>query len=112
MLRYALSGEIPPEPALAVQATRLMPLMRMLELDGFRCANTAVVQGGGVPLLVEKNGERVAVGIQSGLLDSMWKDHSLKRLIDANVLNGRVLNDFVLRRTLPDEHQLVRDMFD
>ncbi len=25
--------------------------------------------------------------------------------------SGRILNDYVLKRNLPDEHQLIRDMF-
>ena len=111
LLRYALMGQVPPELAVAAQATRLTPLKRMLELDGFRCESGATLQGIDVPLLVEKKGQQVAVGVQSGLLDATWQDHSLRRLLDPNVLGGRVLNDFVLRRNLPDEHQLVRDTF-
>jgi len=112
LLRYALTGEVPRELDAASQAGRLAPLKRMLELDGFRCQSVAAVKGVNVPLLVELDGRRLGVGVQSGLLDETWKDHSLKRLIDSKHLDAKILNDFVLRRNLPDEHQLIRDVFD
>jgi ATP-dependent helicase YprA (DUF1998 family) len=111
LLRYALTGEVPRELDATSQAGRLAPLKRMLELDGFRCQSVAAVNDVNVPLLVELDGRRLGVGVQSGLLDETWKDHSLKRLIDRKHLDVKILNDFVLRRNLPDEHQLIRDSF-
>ena len=49
------------------------------------------------------------VGVQSGLLVEGWQGHSLKPLIDSGRTRGIVLNDYILRRNLPDEHQLIRD---
>jgi len=51
----------------------------------------------------------LAVGIQSGLLTEAWDQHTLKSAINARRLRGTILNDFILRRNLPDEHQLIRD---
>ncbi len=111
LLRYALHGEVPPEAPVVAQAASMTSLKRMLELDGFRCESVVAVQGVPVPLLVERDGRRVVVGVQSGLLDTDWGGHSLRRLIDSRMAEGRILNDFVLRRNLPDEHNLVRDAF-
>jgi hypothetical protein len=89
----------------------LSSLQRLLELDGFNC--TAVSDAGGikVPLLVEKNSRRVAVGIKSGLLDDSWDKHSLLRPSLGKGTTVKLLNEYILRRNLPDEHQLIRDLF-
>ena len=63
-----------------------------------------------MPLLVEKDGGRIAIGIKSGLLDESWKDHSLEEAA-ARSIPIQILNDFILRRNLPDEHQLIREHF-
>ena len=111
LLRYARFGEIPAEEALKKQATDLTALRRLLELDGFRCTAEAHVETGPVPVLVEKDGARIAIGIKSGLLDESWKDHSLEAAA-AGSIPIQILNDFILRRNLPDEHQLIREHFD
>lgn len=109
LLRFAMHGDVPREADIGTQAARMSSLKRMLELDGFRCESVATVEGSRVPLLVEKNGRRIGVGVQSGLLDDEWPEHSLQRLINRGLIEGRVLNEFVLRRNLPDEHHLVRE---
>ena len=110
LLRYARFGEIPPEETLNKQAADLVALSRLLELDGFRCTAEAHVETGPVPLLVEKDGGRIAIGIKSGFLDESWKDHSLEEAA-ARSIPIQILNDFILRRNLPDEHQLIREHF-
>jgi MrfA Zn-binding domain/Helicase conserved C-terminal domain len=110
LLRYALYNETPREPELNVQIARMSPLKRLLELDGFTCRNSVNVGDIVVPLMVERGGRNLAVGVQSGLLVETWQDHSLKRLINAGRARGVVLNDYILRRNLPDEHQLIRDL--
>jgi len=104
LLRYARFGEIPAEEPIRKQAADLAALQRLLELDGFRCTEEV----GSIPVLIEKNGERLAVGIKSGLLDETWQGHSLKR---AGTSPIQIFNDFILRRNLPDEHQLIRERF-
>ncbi len=111
LLRYAMSGKIPAEASLAAQAANLEGLARLLELDGFRCTPMGSVQGEAVPLLVEKHGARVAVGVQSALLSADWDGHSLHRLMGKGRIVGKILNDYILRRNLRDEHQLIRSMF-
>jgi hypothetical protein len=105
LLRYARFGEIPAENTTREQATDLAALQRLLELDGFLCT----AEAGAIPVLVEKSGKRLAVGIKSGLLDETWQAHSLQR---AGATSIQLLNDFILRRNLPDEHQLIRGRFD
>ena len=58
--------------------------------------------------LVERDGRSLAVGLQSGLLTDAWDQQTLKSAINAGRLRGAVLNDYVLRRNLPDQHQLIR----
>jgi hypothetical protein len=111
LLRYAVSGQIPEELPAAFQSANLEGLARLLQLDGFTCVSLADVNGTKIPLLVVKRDDRVAIGTQSGLLKSDWDGHSLLRgSLSAN-MQTRVLNDYILRRNLPDEHQLVRSMF-
>jgi ATP-dependent helicase YprA (DUF1998 family) len=104
LLRYARMGEVPAEDAARKQAADLTALQRLLELDGFRCT----AEAGPIPVLVEKGGKRLAVGIKSGLLDETWRGHSLQR---DGTAPTQILNDFILRRNLPDEHQLIRERF-
>jgi hypothetical protein len=54
LLRYAMSGEIPPEAPLPTQAANLQGLARLLELDGFRCSPLVNTNGQTVPFPVEK----------------------------------------------------------
>jgi hypothetical protein len=111
LLRYALSGEAPAEASIQSQTQALAGLRRLLELDGFTCQEAARVNRVNVPLLVSKGGRQIGVGVQSGLLDENWQGHSLAALTSGERPSGRILNDYVLKRNLPDEHQLVRDMF-
>lgn len=111
LLRYAMSGEVPPELSIAQQASDLEGLARLLTLDGFRCTSVATVNGRQVPLLVEKDGQRAVVGAQSALLVANWNGHSMTPLLNQAVVAGRLLNDYILRRNLPGEHLLIRAMF-
>jgi MrfA Zn-binding domain/Helicase conserved C-terminal domain len=109
LLRHALTDRLPEELSVREQARALSPLKRLLELDGFSCQSEAAYAGKTVPLLVSKGSKQLAVGIQSGLLDASWNQHSLSPLASSN--RAILLNEFILRRNLPDEHQLIRRMF-
>ena len=111
LLRYSLSGEAPGEASLQTQAQALAGLRRLLELDGFACQEGARLNQVRVPLLVSKDGRQVGIGVQSGLLAENWQGHSMASLARAARASGKVLNEYVLKRNLPDEHQLVRGMF-
>jgi hypothetical protein len=111
LLCYALSGEAPGEASVRAQTQALAGLRRLLELDGFTCQEGARFNRAHIPLLVSKDGRQVAIGVQSGLLDENWQGHSMAALTRSQQPSGRILNDYVLKRNLPDEHQLVRDMF-
>ncbi len=111
LLRYALSGQVPSESSIQNQAQALSGLRRLLELDGFTCQEGARVNGINAPLLVSKDKRQVAVGVHSGLLDENWQGHSMVSLIGGERPYGKILNEYILKRNLPDEHQLVRDMF-
>ncbi len=108
LLRYGLYGELPAEAASDVQANRLAALQRSLELDGFVCSPMSEFGGITVPLVVRQSERSAAIGLQSGLLQPEWDGHSLRRLLPA-AASVIVLNDYILRRNLPDEHQLIRE---
>ncbi len=111
LLRYALSGEAPTEAAAQNQIQALAGLRRLLELDGFACQEGDCINHVSVPLLVSRGGRQVGIGVQSGLLDENWRGHSMAALAIGANPSGRILNGYVLKRNLPDEHQLIRDMF-
>ena len=110
LLRYALSGTLPAEQSATAQAASLSALRRLLELDGFSCKSLCNVGGLLVPLLVEKEGKQIAIGLQSGLLDRSWDKHTLSGLARRSGVTGKILNEYILKRNLPDEHQLIRDL--
>jgi hypothetical protein len=97
---------LPSEDAPDRQRTKLGKLQRLLELDGFNCEALRTINGSIVPLLVKKGSRQRAVGIRPGLLGPEWTGHSLKA-VKASV-STIILNDFILSRNLPDEHQMVR----
>lgn len=105
LLRYALNGTLPKEKPASEQTHRLKNLQRLLELEGFVCAASVPEGQVIVPLMVSKGGKRVPVGIRPALLETQWQGHSLTAL---SALNPELLNEFILGRNLPDEHQLVR----
>jgi ATP-dependent helicase YprA (DUF1998 family) len=109
LLRYARSGELPPEASAKAQAENLEALARLLELDGFVCTPLAQIDGQTVPLQVTQGETAIAVGVQSALLTTGWDGHSLERLGSDHT--RVVLNEYILRRNLPDEHRLVSEVF-
>ena len=111
LLRYGMSGEIPPEAPLQAQAVSLEGLARLLQLDVFQCSAMAKVGRQTVPLMVEKDGTRAVVGVQSALLAASWNGHSLQQLFGPGRMQGKIFNDYILRRNLPDEHQAIRALF-
>ena len=108
LLRYAMTGGISLEHGISEQADELRQLKRLLELDGYECANNVDVGGIKVPLVVEGAGKRVAVGVRPGLIDPESADHSLSDLKDRRDVSIRVFNSYVLQRNLPDLHQTIR----
>lgn len=106
LLRYALNGTLPAEKPAAVQADLLKNLRRLLELEGFKCLGPQGVGASVVPLLVSKGAQQVAVGVRPALLEPAWTGHSLEVWPGAS--RPELLNEYILGRNLPDEHQMVR----
>ncbi|RVA33360.1 DUF1998 domain-containing protein, partial [Mesorhizobium sp. M7A.F.Ca.US.001.01.1.1] len=107
LLRYALDGTLPKEKAPAAQANLLRNLQRLLELEGLECKGPAEIHGVAVPLVVEHGGRQVAVGLRPALLAPDWQGHSFGQL--PATTSTVALNEFILGRNLPDEHQMVRN---
>jgi hypothetical protein len=104
ILRYALFGSIPAEKPVLEQSRLLASLKRLLELDGCVCRLGDAVDGVDVPLVVRRDGKEVLVGTRPGLVKP--SEHSLGGVSKKHIVE--VLNEYVLRQNLPDEHQLVR----
>jgi len=104
ILRYALFGSVPAEKSVLEQARLLAPLKRLLELDGCSCRTVETIDGIAVPLVVRRDDKEVLVGTRPGLVTT--SAHSLAETSNKRVVE--VLNEYVLRQNLPDEHQLVR----
>lgn len=107
ILHYALTGEIPPEPDVPAQCAALAALKRLLDLDGFECEIDVAIGTVRVPLVVSRGKKQVAVGIKPCFVEG--GQHSLETL--NGDLRAVILNEYVLRQNLPDEHQLIRNMF-
>lgn len=115
MLAYTLHGTIPRRDDLPEQAKRLAPLKRMLEFDGYKCISGPNLDGCMVPLLVERQGKRVAIGTYNGLLnaDDLAEsgevfDHPIHRLDGKNQVRSKLLNQYMLYRNLPDSYQEIK----
>jgi hypothetical protein len=93
LLRYAMRGELPTEQPVERQAAALGALKRLLELDGYRCESVAPLKDGPVPLMVQRDRQRVVVGIKSSLLDATWNEHSLQRMGAGGGPRPAILND-------------------
>ena len=108
LLRYAMTGEINPEYSVDEQAIELRQLKRLLEIDGFTCVHSIEIGGIKVPLTVEGNGKRVAVGVRPSLIDADSTSHSLSPLNGWSDISVIALNSYMLQRNLPDVHQTIR----
>ncbi|MER9770251.1 DUF1998 domain-containing protein [Mesorhizobium sp. M0189] len=106
LLRYALDGTLPEEKTPEAQANLLRNLRRLLELEGFNCESPATIDETTVPFVVGHSDRQVLVGLRPALLTPTWRDHSFGRLQAGT--STVVLNEFILGRNLPDEHQMVR----
>ena len=103
-----MTGEISLEHGVSEQVDELRQLKRLLELDGYECANNVDIGSIKVPLVVERARKRVAVGVQPGLIDPETGDHSLGQLENRTDVSAKALNSYILKRNLPDLHQTIR----
>ncbi|MCA7082379.1 DEAD/DEAH box helicase [Cupriavidus sp. DB3] len=106
LLRYAIRGEAPRCGSPVVQAATLSQLRASLELDGYCCTEGGTPD---MPLVVEREGRRLAVGCYPGLLARPEFVHAIE---GACGMDGHLaLNEFLLRSNLPDAHQMIRAKF-
>ncbi|HBP1052613.1 TPA: DUF1998 domain-containing protein [Pseudomonas aeruginosa] len=106
LLRYAVLGEKPSCSSPDEQVATLSQLRSSLELDGFRCTPVGTPE---IPLLVERDGRRVAIGCYPGLIGTSEFVHPVRHAAD--VSDSLELNEYLLRSNLPDAHQRVRAIF-
>jgi ATP-dependent helicase YprA (DUF1998 family) len=106
LLRFAVWGEEPRCSSPELQVATLSQLRASLELDGYHC--TAVNEDS-IPLLVERDGRRVAVGCFPGLINTPGFIHPVS---GAGGVHGFLtLNEYLLRSDLPGAHLKVKDCF-
>lgn len=106
LLRYAIHGEEPRCSPPNTQVAALSQLRASLELDGFRCSDGGTSE---IPMLVEQDGRRMALGCYPGLIGRPEFVHAVK---DARNVHGYLaLNEYLIRSNMPDAHQLVREKF-
>lgn len=106
LLRYAVKGEVPVCSELEVQVATLSQLRASLELEGYECL---VAPSADVPMLVARDGKKVAIGCYPGLLDTPEFIHPVATVY--GVHNHVGLNEFLLRSDLPGAHLRVQELF-
>lgn len=106
LLLYAIYGQEPCCPSPEAQVSMMSQLRASLELDGFNCIEKGIPE---IPLLVERDGRRIALGCYPGLLGRPEFVHAVCHA--RNVDDSLPLNGYILRSNLPDVHQQVRALF-
>ena len=106
LLRYAVQGEIPDCASPLAQVATLSQLCASLELDGFHCSAVASVN---TPMLVSRDGRKVAIGCYPGLIGTSSFSHPVTT---AQGVHGHLgLNEYLLRSNLPGAHLEVINRF-
>jgi ATP-dependent helicase YprA (DUF1998 family) len=108
MLRYAMQGELSPIPSLERQISMLSPLTRLLEIDGVSVDGPSIVEGIHIPATFSNGTKRVAVGVYSGLLDIDNADIEFLKVHDNPDYDLILINEYLLKRNLPEQHQRIR----
>jgi hypothetical protein len=107
VLDYALSGHVPPMDNIVRQLELLSPLQRFLQLS-----RVTVLAGsnGGIPLIVERNGQRFALGTAHGLFgNAAMVNHPLHASARQAGIPALIINEHLLTRNLPAVHRDILD---
>ncbi len=110
LLSFALDGAVAEPSDLDSQADNLTGLARLLELGGYTCTRRKQINGIRVPLYVEAGERQVAVGVHSGLLSRDEIEHPLEALDGVEGIHVRILNQYIIKRNLPDAYQVIQRM--
>jgi ATP-dependent helicase YprA (DUF1998 family) len=113
LLRSMMYGTIPDLADLSQQASGLLALRRMLELEGFACESRAPLGSLEVPLLVRAGERALAVGSYHGLLDrdDPGLSHPLYTEFDSrDDVDVKLVNEYLLTRNLPAVYDQVREL--
>src|SRR5690606_22817153 len=104
LLRYMLYGKEPSIPPTEVQAMQLLPLMRLLELEGYSCSTIEHV-----PLRVRGARYVVDVGTYPALLSEQHAAliHPVSR--DRQIERFCLIPDYLVPRNLSLVYKKVRD---
>lgn len=107
VLNYALASALPEMGNQIHQQRLLSPLRRFLEFSGVATISPTELQ---IPLAVEKNGRRLALGTAHGLFsEAATQDHPLHAIVRAERIPVFVINEYFLTRNLPAVHRLILD---
>jgi len=110
LLRYVLDDTIPTSDDLIKQSELLLPLQHLLILDGYRCCSGVVHHDVLVPLYIETESNKYAIGAFNSLIDknSMNFEHPLHLLDEYEDIQLILLNEFFLSRNLPGAYKVVK----
>jgi hypothetical protein len=107
VLDYALSGALPEMDDAVRQQRSLSSLRRFLQLSG---VTIMPVGHNGIPLTVERNGRRLAIGTAHGLFGTVaTSNHPLHVQARRQGMQALVINEYLLTRNLSAVHRDVLD---
>lgn len=99
-VKYAFNKVIPLIKSIEEQAEILYPLKRMLELQGISAQSNASIGGATIPLLINRDGDKLAVGSHNPLLNTDYLNHSLDQL-EVEGIQVYIENEYILKHDLP-----------
>jgi hypothetical protein len=110
LLKYVLSNIAPNSKDLLLQGQLLLPLKRLLSLDGYTCQSNEPFQNISIPLLVKTEGDTFAIGTYNALVDknSIDFEHPLHILDGHNAIKLILLNEFFLSRNLSGAYKVIK----
>lgn len=110
LLRYVLYNTAPRSDDLKKQSELLLPLQHLLFLDGYKCYSSIVYHDVLIPLFIETEGNRYAIGTFNSLIDknAMDFEHPLLSLDEYDDVQLVLLNEFFLSRNLPGAYKVVK----
>lgn len=98
LLKHIKDNKVPEEFSINKQMEVLLPLKRMLDLQGINARLDCTVEGIKVPLLINRSDKRLAVGAYSTLLNPTAVQYSLNGLKGTPVFIER---EYIIRHDLP-----------
>lgn len=108
LLNYALGGELNADLEKTRQKAGTQALARLLEIDGAECLGEQNIDGVWLPQVFSHEGQQVAIGVFPGLLNEESSPPAYKALDDNLDYQLISINEYFLKRNLPEQHLKIR----